>query len=81
MMAEKTESFQSRNGIPQEGMSSILFNLYLNDLGLLDRFEENKSSNDPVNVMNTKLSILIYADDMLFIKSIPARNDIKNENY
>ena len=61
-----TESFQLRNGIPQgDSMSPILFNLYINDL--LDRFEENENNNDPVNIENMKISILIYADDILLL--------------
>ena len=66
---EKTESFELQNGISQgDSMSPILFNLYrlyLNDL--LDRFDkkESRPNNDPANVGNVKLSILIYADDIL----------------
>ena len=75
---EKTEPFQLRNGIPQgDSMSPILFNLYLNNL--LVHFVENECTNDPVSVGNIKLSILIYADDILLF-SQSKQGIIKQEN-
>ena len=63
---DRTQSFRLNNGIPQgDSMSPILFNLYINDL--LDCFDESVQNNDPVILEDVKLSILIYADDILLM--------------
>ncbi len=50
-------------------LSPTLFNLYLNDLPRI--FANSKLDIFPVQIWNTKLSLLMYADDMVLLSTSP----------
>ena len=66
-----TNWFKVNSGVKQgDTLSPTLFNLYINDLA-----KEIKSLNLGINVNGTLLSILLYADDMVFIAK--TENDLQ----
>ena len=63
-----SETFPSNKGVKQgDTLSSTLFNLFLNDLPDIFKFE----GNNPIYVGNTELSCLMYADDLIIISTCP----------
>ena len=60
--------FTSNIGVKQgDTLSTILFNLYINDLPEIFNFDENH----PITINNTKISCMIYADDLIIMSTSP----------
>ena len=63
-----SEIFPSNKGVKQgDSLSTTLFNLFINDLPDIFRFE----GNNPVILGNTELSCLKYADDLIIMSTSP----------
>ena len=63
-----SEVFLSNKGIKQgDTLSSTLFNLFINDLPEIFKFEDN----NPVNIGNMDISCLKYADDLVIMCTTP----------
>ena len=61
-----SEIFKSNMGIKQgDTLSTTLFNLYINDLAEQFNFAEN----NPISIGNTKISCLLYADDLILMST------------
>ena len=61
-----TSKFMSNIGVKQgDTLSTILFNLYINDLPEIFVFH----GNDPITIENTKQSCLKYDDDLIIMST------------
>ena len=63
-----SETFPSNKGVKQgDTLSTTLFNLFINDLPDIFKFE----GNNPIPVGNIKISCLTYADDLIIMSTSP----------
>ena len=63
---KKSEIFLSNKGVKQgDTLSTTLFNLFINDLPDIFKFE----GNNPIKVGNTQISCLVYADDLVIMST------------
>ena len=63
-----SETFGSNKGVKQgDTLSTILFNLYINDLPEVFNF----NGNNPITIGNTNISCLKYADDLIIMSTSP----------
>ena len=63
-----SETFPSNKGVKQgDTLSTTLFNLFINDLPDIFKFE----GNNPVILGNTEISCLKYADDLIIMSTSP----------
>ena len=63
-----TTPFTSNIGVKQgDTLSTILFNLYINDLPEIFNFDENH----PITISNTNISCMNYADDLIIMSTSP----------
>ena len=63
-----SDIFLSNKGVKQgDTLSTTLFNLFINDLPDIFKFE----GSNPINIGNTKISCLKYADDLVIMSTCP----------
>ena len=61
-----SKTFSSNIGVKRDTLSTILFNLYINDIPKSPHSENN----NPININDTtKLSCLKYADDLILVST------------